>query len=32
MSLGISLLLIIVFLPEGLWSLLQEAPQHARHP
>ena len=29
MSLGISLLLIIVFLPEGLWSLFRA---HGRHP
>ena len=28
MSLGLSLLLIIVFLPEGLWSLFRK---HARH-
>jgi len=29
MSLGLALLLLIVFLPEGLWSL---ATRHARHP
>jgi branched-chain amino acid transport system permease protein len=29
MSLGLALLLIIVFLPEGLWSLFK---RHARHP
>ena len=32
MSLGISLLLIIVFLPEGLWSLVKKMRiRHARH-
>jgi ABC-type branched-subunit amino acid transport system permease subunit len=32
MSLGISLLLIIVFLPEGLWSLVKKTRiRHARH-
>jgi len=33
MSLGISLLLIIVFLPEGLWSLVKKMRiRHVRHP
>jgi len=30
MSLGVALLVIIVFLPEGLWSLFKR--RHARHP
>jgi ABC-type branched-subunit amino acid transport system permease subunit len=32
MSLGISLLLLIVFLPEGIWSLATKLSSRARHP
>ena len=32
MSLGLALLLIIVFLPEGLWSLATRLSRRARHP
>jgi branched-chain amino acid transport system permease protein len=33
LSLGAALLVIIVFLPEGLWSLVgRMSPRHARHP
>jgi ABC-type branched-subunit amino acid transport system permease subunit len=32
MSLGLALLVIIVFLPEGLWSVVTRMSKRARHP